>query len=41
MYFLISLGIAFAALFLGIALLVVSDVVAVGAEIKTENDYTV
>ena len=41
MYFLISLGIAFAALFLVIGLLVVSDVVAVGAEIKTENDYTV
>lgn len=41
MYFLVALAIAFAALFLGIALLVVSDVVSVGTEIKTENDYTV
>lgn len=40
-YFAISAGIAFCALFLGIALLVVADVIKVGTEIKTENDFTV
>ncbi|MBR4941997.1 MAG: DUF2975 domain-containing protein [Clostridia bacterium] len=40
-YFAVSLGIAFCALFLGIALLVVADVISVGTEIKTENDFTV
>ncbi len=40
-FFLISAGVAFAALFLGIALLVVADVVAAGTEIKKENDFTV
>ncbi len=40
-YFTVSLGISFCALFLGIALLVVASVIDVGTEIKTENDYTV
>lgn len=40
-YFTVSLGISFCALFLGIALLVVADVISEGTEIKTENDFTV
>ena len=40
-YFPVSLGVSFCALFLGIALLVVADVIDVGTEIKTENDFTV
>ena len=40
-YFAVSAGISFCALFLGIALLVVADVISEGTEIKTENDFTV
>ena len=40
-YFTVSAAIAFCALFLGIALLVVADVINMGTEIKTENDFTV
>lgn len=40
-YFVVSIGISFCALFLGIALLVVADVISEGTEIKTENDFTV
>ncbi len=41
MYFHLAPAVAFCALFLGIALWVVSDVVREGTEIKTENDFTV
>ena len=40
-YFAVSAGISFCALFLGIALLVVAEVISVGTEIKAENDFTV
>ena len=40
-WFTLSAVIAFSALFLGIALLVVSNVIAAGTEIKQENDFTV